>query len=48
MAGSIIDVRKVRENEAEVEYEFNLRWQPEKYQFTIDKKTGEVEYDLEI
>ena len=48
MAGSIIDVEKVRESETEVEYEFNLRRKPEKYQFTIDKKTGEVEYDLEI
>ena len=48
MAGSIIDVEKVRESETEVEYEFNLRWQPEKYRFTIDKKTGVVEFDSDV
>ena len=48
MAGHILDVRKVRESETEVEYEFNLRRKPERYEFTIDKKTGEVEYDLSL
>ena len=48
MAGSIIDVEKVRENEDEVEYEFEIVPKPEKYQFRINKQTGRVRFSKEL